>query len=990
MTPLGSEMGAVQYPLIKYAVEAGWTYLSPAAALQARGGENGLLLRQTFLDQVQKLNPGVVGPLQAEKLAQELAVLPPRIEGNLAAWEYLRGLKTVFVPAQNRELNARLLAADWPDNTYHVTDELRFHNGTHKIRLDVAFFINGLPVLLVEAKSALKQDGIAEALEQLRRYHDQGPELLALIQVHTLTHLVHYYYGPTWNRSHKSLFNWRDEHPAAGFEDLVKSFVHPQRLTRLLTDFILFTREDDELRKVILRPHQMRAVERLVRRAADPQKQRGLVWHTQGSGKTYTMIAAAKKIIETPLFENPTVLLLVDRNELQSQLFANLASVGLENAPVAQSKRDLRHLLATDRRGLVVSMIHKFDQIPANINIRANIFVLVDEAHRTTGGDLGNYLMAALPNATYLGFTGTPIDRTHYGQGTFVVFGKDDDQGYLDKYSIAQSIEDRTTVPLHYTLAPNELQVDRDTLEREFLSLAEAEGVSDIEELNLILDRAVTLANMLKNPERMARIAAHVADHYRKVVEPMGYKAFLVAVDRQACARYKGLLDQHLPPEYSEVVYSPAHNDPAELARYHLSDDREKAIRKSFRDPAALPKILIVTEKLLTGFDAPVLYCMYLDKPMRDHVLLQAIARVNRPYEDDDGRAKPAGFVLDYVGIFDKLEKALAFDSQDIKDVQQVVTDLEVLKDDFVKQMAKARADYLPVPHGYSGDKATEQVLAHFRDEDVRHAYYRFYRDLSDLYEMLSPDAFLYPYIADYDLLSRIYRILRAAYDSVFVDKELTRKTAQLVQAHTHGGAIQDTLEIYEINEHLLERLARDDTPDTVKIFNLHKSIQELINRQGNQAPYLYAIGERAEAVIRAFQERQKATLEALADLEKMIADIIQAEVERVALNLSPDAFVVYFLLKQEGLPEAPAIARDSEAIFADYPHWRSSDAQERAVRTKLYGILLKKLPVSGGQLQIKDGGELPDLVNRLLAVAGRAGNGSQAFSEASPLAPDF
>jgi type I restriction enzyme, R subunit len=163
-----------------------------------------------------------------------------------------------------------------------------------------------------------------------------------------------------------------------------------------------------------------------------------------------------------------------------------------------------------------------------------------------------------------------------------------------------------------------------------------------------------------------SRWQAHAAEHYREVVEPMGYKAFLVAVDREACAWYKDLLDQHLPPEYSEVVYSPGHNDPPELARFHLSDDKEQAIRKDFRKPDELPKILIVTEKLLTGFDAPVLYCMYLDKPMRDHVLLQAIARVNRPMKTI--RARQTGwFVLDYVGIFENLEKALAFDSEDVK-----------------------------------------------------------------------------------------------------------------------------------------------------------------------------------------------------------------------------------------------------------------------------------------------------------------------------------
>ena len=362
------------------------------------------------------------------------------------------------------------------------------------------------------------------------------------------------------------------------FETLVKSFVHPQRLTRLITDFILFTRQDDELSKVILRPHQMRAVERVVRRAANKEKQRGLIWHTQGSGKTYTMITAAKQILENLIFENPTVLMLVDRNELEAQLFGNLASIGFGHIEVAHSKRHLRELLESDRRGLIVSMIHKFDDIPANLNTRDNIFVMVDEAHRTTGGDLGNYLMAALPNATYLGFTGTPIDRTAYGKGTFIVFGRDDEKGYLDKYSIVESIHDKTTVPLHYTLAPNDLRVDRETLEHEFLSLVEAEGMSDIEELNRVLDKAVNLRNMLKNKERMGRVAAHVAEHYQDVVEPMGYKAFLVAVDREACAWYKDLLDQHLPSEYSEVIYSPGHNDTEDLARFHISSDKEQSV----------------------------------------------------------------------------------------------------------------------------------------------------------------------------------------------------------------------------------------------------------------------------------------------------------------------------------------------------------------------------------------------------------------------------
>lgn len=976
---LGNERSSVQNPLIRYAIEAGWTYINPENALTQRGGDAGLLLNEIFLAQAQRLNTGVVDRVRADDLAKRLMRILPRIEGNLDAWEYLRGLKTVFVSEEKRERNVCLLAPKWENNTYHVTDELRFNNGTHRIRLDVTFFINGLPVLLVETKSATHIEGIAEALDQLRRYHREGPELLALLQLHTLTHLVHFYYGPTWNTSHKMLFNWKaDLAQTAGaaidFESLVKSFVHPQRLTRLLTDFILFTRKDDELSKVILRPHQMRAVERIVRRAADPQKKRGLIWHTQGSGKTYTMIVAAKQIIENPIFENPTVLLLVDRNELESQLFGNLASVGFGHVEIAESKRQLREFFANDRRGLLVSMIHKFDDMAADVNLRQNIFVLVDEAHRTTGGDLGTYLDAALPNATWIGFTGTPIDRTTHGRGTFKVFGIDDPQGYLDRYSIAESISDRTTVPLHYALAPNELRVDRETLEKEFLTLKEAEGMNDVESLNRVLEKAVTLRNMLKNRDRMEHVARYAAEHYRSTVEPLGYKAFLVAVDREACALYKDYLDKYLPAEYSEVVYSPAHNDVEPLTRFHLTEQREQAIRKAFRKPNQLPKILIVTEKLLTGFDAPVLYCMYLDKPMRDHVLLQAIARVNRPYEDQRGLVKPCGFVLDFVGIFEKLESALAFDSQDVADVQKVVTDIALLKDQFAAMMARARDEFLPLSSGKPADKAVEAVLEHFRDTETRQTFYQFFGELSDVYEIISPDAFLRPYLSDYDQVARMFRLLRSAYESLFIDHELTRKTAQLVQEHSHSGDIQNALEVYEINENLLARLASDDAPDTVKVFNLLKSIETMVATNLPQAPYLLSIGERALAIAQAYQLRQQATIEALQTLEELIREINQAEHERSEKVLSPVAFAIYWMLNKDGHSEPEYMAREMDVIFEKYPHWLESSQQERDVRRELYRILLNIHADHSDGRAIKETNKLTSLVEQILRVVSRAG----------------
>jgi type I restriction enzyme, R subunit len=957
MAKLSSERYTVQNPLVRYAEEAGWSYLTPAEALRLRRGESSPILWDIFIEQAQRLNPGHVDHQEAEEVAKRLVRVPPTIEGNLQAWEFLKGLKTVFVPAERRERNLSLL--DFDDvsrNAFHVSDELAFSNGTYRIKADIAFLVNGVPVILIETKSATRLDGIAEALDQVRRYHREGPELLALMQVFGLTHLIQFYYGATWNDSRKDLLNWKDESAGRDFETLVKSFVAPLRVLRVLSDFILFTRRDDELKKVVLRPHQMRAVDRAVFRARDPKKRRGLVWHTQGSGKTFTMITIAKKVIEEPAFENPTVLMLVDRNELETQLFGNLAACGMSHVEVANSKRRLRELLARDYRGLIVSMIHKFDDIPAKINTRANFFVLVDEAHRTTGGDLGNYLMGALPNATYIGFTGTPIDLTAYGKGTFKVFGVDDPSSYLDKYSIAESIEDGTTVPLYYSLAPNELRVDRETLDREFLDLVDAEGLSDIEDLNRVLDKAVNLRNMLKNRERVQRVAQYVARHFNDTVEPMGYKAFLVGVDREACALYKEALDQYLPSEYSTVVFSPGHNDPPELARYHLAEDKEKQIRKSFLDADKLPKILIVTEKLLTGYDAPVLYCMYLDKPMRDHVLLQAIARVNRPYEDENGKHKPGGFVLDFVGIFENLEKALAFDS---KDVQSVIEGLDLLKERFAGMMRKARSAYLRLVAGRSADKAAEAALEHFRDEEARQEFYRFFQELEDLFEIISPDAFMREFQEDYDRVAALYALLRSAYEGGgLIDRDLARKTARLVQERTEASVIREAVEVYEINVQTLHKIAESQQPDTVKVFNLLKSIEKAVREQASASPYLLSIGERAEAIAEAFKQRQLSTQEALSQLEYLTREINEARREQAERNISAESFTVYWLLKTAGVEAAESVAAKLQDTFARYPHWRTSEQQAREVRRALYGAL--------GKRGVKD---VPALAEQVMSV---------------------
>lgn len=941
MPSLASERSVVQEPLIRYATEVGWVRLSEDDALSERGGEGGLFLYATLRRKLLELNPGVLSPDNVEQVIGRIEGARASIEGNAEVLAWLRGQRSVWVESEKRERNVTLIDFDHVEhNVFHVTDEWQYTNGQKTNRADVMFLINGVPVALVETKAATKPDGIDRGLTQVRRYHAETPEMVTAAQLFNVTHLVNFFYGVTWSLDRKALFNWKDEEPG-NFERKVKRFFGRERSLKTLHDWIIVFRKDDELRKIVLRQHQARAVDKVVARAVDPEKTRGLVWHTQGSGKTFTMITAAQQLFAHPAFANekPTIIMLVDRTELQQQLFGNLEGSGVP-FQVATSKRRLRELLAHDFRGLIVSMIHKFDGADAGLSDRSNIFLLVDEAHRSTGGDLGNYLLAALPNATMIGFTGTPIDKTAYGKGTFKVFGRDDHpQGYLDKYSIAESIEDGTTLRLHYTMAPNEMLVPKEQLETEFFALAETEGVSDIEELNIILEKAVNLRAFLKAPSRIEKVAAFVANHFRENVEPLGYKAFLVAVDREGCALYKHVLDQYLPPEYSAVVYTSNYNDSALLKEFALDEDAEKQLRRAFIKREAPPKILIVTEKLLTGFDAPVLYCMYLDKPMRDHTLLQAIARVNRPYEEEGAIKKPSGFVLDFVGIFENLEKALAFDSDT---VASVIENLNVLRDRFATLMGSAAEPYLALCRGSIDDKALERAVAAFMEKERREAFFSFFRELENLYEILSPDAFLRPFINDYARLAALYAVVRNAFSTQpALVRDLMRKTEELVQKHAQTEGLVTTLPVVNIDENVLASIRYDD-PDPNKVINLGKGILTSTLKEG-APPYLVSIGERAESVLEAFGDRQMSTAAALEEVAQLAREALDAEDERKRLGLDEPTFAILQELKRAGAEgeDAKTLAVRVNSVFVTYPDHRDNPAQRRSLKAELYKQLL-------------------------------------------------
>jgi type I restriction enzyme R subunit len=944
--PQPTEHKTVQARILQYAQEIGWTFVRRSEAERRRNFSSdghdikercrtaSLYFEETVFQKIKEFNPRYRETEGA--LLSDFRLLKPDIYGNRDFLKYLKNEATFFDHEESRDLNLQVIDYDHPaNNVFEVTEEFYFFNGmgNEGNREDVVFLINGIPVLVIECKNVNKDEAIALGVDQIRRYHRETPEFFVPQQIFTATEAIGFSYGVTWNTIRRNIFNWKAE-TIGQLEDKIKTFCNTRQILKFIKEYIVFAEKDEELNKYILHQHQTTAVERIVKRAHDSQRTRGLIWHTQGSGKTYTMIKASELLFKAPDLEKPTILLMIDRNELEDQMLKNLGWLGINNVEHAHRISRLNELLRDDYRGLIVTMIHKFRDMPANINTRKNIFVFIDEAHRTTGGDLGNYLMAGLLNATYIGFTGTPVDKTAYGRGTFKTFGMEDEKGYLHKYSISESIEDGTTLPLYYNLAPNDMRVPYEQLDKEFLSLAETEGICDIEELNKILDRAVNLKNFLKAPARVEKIARFVADHYRENVEPLGYKAFLVAVDREACAYYKIALDKHLPPEYSEVVYTGNNNDSELLKQFHLDKKKERQLRKAFTKYGVFPKILIVTEKLLTGFDAPILYSMYLDKPMRDHTLLQTIARVNRPYEyEEKEMVKPHGFILDFIGIFEKLEKALAFDSDE---VNAIVKDLALLKSLFKSKMEKKIPDYLDLIQFNFNDKDVDNLIDHFRDKDIRKEFFKEYKELEMLYEIISPDVFLRPYIDDYATLSNIYIVVRKAYArTVYVDRDFQHKTDILVREHIDAENLYTVNEFVEINAKTIELIKRKEGGDNTKIINLVKSIEKIAEKESDDL-YLIAMAERAKIIQQNYEDRQATTAEALDDLLKELEENERRKKEQSELNLDGFTYFIYRSLLDAGLVDAQDVSADLKAIFKEFPDWSRSEKELREVRKKV------------------------------------------------------
>ena len=493
-----TEQRDVQDRLINILIDIGW-YFIPRGDFQTdqwRGAdETNPFLPEILRKQLATLNGWQPTDTRIDQVIRQLRLLSADLAGHEEFVHWLRGEKTAYDPKE--KINRNVLLIDYNDldnNVYHFTEEMSFIDRDRR-RMDMVLFVNGLPVLLVENKNPTSLDPGMEGFDQVQTlYTEQIPEFIKY-PIPFAVPASRLEYGATWNLNVNAFYRWKPfEGGYVGLEQLCKEFFDKRMVLRLIRDYTIFYRSDDAVQKFILRPHQIRTVQKIVDRVISGLEGRslantGLEWHTQGSGKTLTMIVAAHLLRRHSALKNPTLLIVVDRIELESQMMQSLEAFDFGSVRNPDSKRELRRLLESGWQGLIVTTIHKFDCMPANVITKREVVILIDEAHRSQEGELGIYLSGALPNAFRFGFTGTPIDRGKVGRGTFELFGKyDSPHGYQDKYSLNESIEDKTTVRLYYTLAPSDIWVDKLKLEEdyralldEFLQMVDETGVASID-----------------------------------------------------------------------------------------------------------------------------------------------------------------------------------------------------------------------------------------------------------------------------------------------------------------------------------------------------------------------------------------------------------------------------------------------------------------------------------------------------------------------------
>ncbi len=939
-----SEATVVEALLLERLTSMGWSY---AYGPNLERATTDALVESEVVLALVRLNPEIAEePARADEVIYKLRAVIQGVVGDglVAANEkftsWLRGEQTMPFGPNGQHTTIRLVDFDdLANNRFVVSNQVTFDLGPEK-RFDLVGFVNGIPLVFGEAKTPVRPavtwvDGASQVHDD---YEVNARQFFVPNVFSFATEGKEFRYG-TVGMPLELWSPWRAAGPGlTGLQELdraVTSMLQPSVVLDIAQNFTAFATDQRKRKiKVICRYQQYEAVNQIVERVVEGKIRKGLIWHFQGSGKSLLMVFAANKLRLHPELGNPTVVIVVDRVDLDTQITATFNATDVDNLITAQTRSELHDLLARDSRKVIITTIHKFGEADGVLNTRDNIVVLVDEAHRTQEGDLGRKMRDALPNAFLFGLTGTPINTRD--RNTFYAFGASEDSGgYLSRYSFEESIRDNATLALRFEARSVDMRIDRETLDEGFAKLIADLSAEDKAEIS---KRAGRFALLVKSPARVNAIVEDIARHYTEHIEPNGFGAQIVTIDQEACVLYKDALDQILAPEVSEVVISLGQGVPQSWRdRFGRTKDEEEQLLERFRDPADPLKILIVTAKLLTGFDAPNLQCMYLDKPLRDHTLLQAICRTNRP-----AKGKDFGLIVDYLGIFDDVAQALQFDETSIK---TVITNLEELKKELEPLMNACLDRFQGIDRSVGGWEGLMEAQQCLPDDKKRDAFALDFSKLATVWEALSPDPILTPYRQDFRWLAQVYESLRPpSGNGKLLWHALGAKTIELIHENVTVQQVRDDLDTLIMDADVIQGFLDDPNRGAREI-----EIRITARLRGHVGPKFIELSERLESLRLRHEQGLLDSLDFLKSLLELAHDVVQAENETPpAIQEDQGKAVLTELFEGTRNESTPVIVErvvsDIDEIVRQvrFPGWQKTAAGEREVQRALRRTLLK------------------------------------------------
>jgi type I restriction enzyme R subunit len=923
------------------------------------------------------------------------------ISANERMMNWLRGREAVHFVGEPAPLPVKLIDFDDPrSNKLVVSREVVFKAGTSERRYDIVLFVNGFPLVVGETKTPTKRSTswLNAARDITNTYEIEQPGFFVPNVLNFATEGKEFRYGPVrmpaemwlpWGRT-------SEEPPPVGLARALRAvelLLAPEQLLEILRTYTLFSTQrvgkTTRTFKVIPRYPQVDAVEAIAERAADPERKQGLIWHHQGSGKTLLAAFACGKLRRR--LPGATVIVLLDRLDLIEQTAREFESAGVERLRVADTKEQLRELVSTGQRGVIVTTIFRFAEA-GHLTDREDVIVIADEAHRSQEGILGFDLRRALPNATYIGMTGTPIsDGDH---DTFEKFGDADDPGHiLNAYSPERSMTDGATLPVRIEVPKQDLQLSTEELDEAFDELSEQEGLSE-EEKERLARKASKVKPLLRSQKRIDAVCADIVDHYYAKVHPLGLKAQVVAFDRDLCIDYHAAITNLLAgrrtrggktPEATVVMTVAGKDDPETFKPFARDRAQEAAVKGRFRDFNDPLEFLIVTAKLLTGFDAPIEGVMYLDKPLRRHTLFQALTRTNRRWTNPEtGQEKTHGLIVDYVGLGRQIAEAMRVPR---KDGEREPLDTATLADELVESLAQVLGTFDGVDRSDAGFAALQAAQQRIPPGPARDDFARGFLKVHALWELLWPDEALLHHRADYRWVAKVYASVQPSEaPDALLWLRLGAKTLALINEHVVAVQVragvtdnvtidEETLQALremgfepepddgtdgikpqpptpqEIIESIEERIAKrlHGDPDNQKYKSLAARLEQLRQMQlieaADSIEFLKKLLEVAKDVVAADRETAQENVRA-ADGRPLQTTLLPAE----RIGALTQIFNEYKPAVTPDIVEQVVLEIDAVVSAARFTNWQTSREGTRLVKTEIRRALKKfGLPATNG-----------------------------------------